>query len=308
MATGDAVDALSDDELASLISKTLERQERSLHHIPRCFPLSQGYVFKIYRDSSQVEDVSRAITTAQALGIRTPSITRSLCSGFGGIDCVQKRVHGPTLMDAWPDLGIVSTLRLAFQLRSMVGRMRTITSPTAGSLGTGICRSIWLDDTFGVPRHAPAATLAAIINFWVNLRSFPKEVSKTREQHQETCAGPVSPEDDLVFTHSDLAPRNIIVEEGTGFAWLIDWDESGYYPRYFEHVGMRNFHIPVSWSWFAKLRWKLFVWIATGWRWNGKKESRMLNEVRRKATGKFQRARRWNIKAGVTPSDRAVAD
>ena len=166
------MDVLSDDELASLISKTIDHRDLSIRRgelispcLCRCFPLSQGYMFKRYRGSSQVEDVSRAITTAQALGIRTPSIKRSVCAEFGAIDCFQERIHGPTLMEAWLDLGIVSTLRLAFQLRSMVGRMRTITSPTAGSLGTGICRSIWLDDFYGVPRHASATTIAAIINF-----------------------------------------------------------------------------------------------------------------------------------------------
>lgn len=183
-------------------------------------------------------------------------------------DGATRRLNG-TLMEIWPHLGIVSSFRLAFQLRSMVGRMRTLTRPTAGSLGTGICRSIWLEEYYGVPPHAPASTISAIINFWHNLLSFRQGASKTREQHEETCAGPVSSKDDLVFTHHvfthhDLAPRNIIVEDGTGLPWLVDWDEAGYYPRYFEQVGMRNFRFPVSWGWFAKLRWKVFTWIATG--------------------------------------------
>lgn len=88
--------------------------------------------------------------------------------------------------------------------------------------------------------------------------------------------------------------------------WLADWDEAGYYPRYFEHVGMRNFHVPVSWGWFTSLRWEVFTWIATGWRWYGK-ENAMLHEVRRKA-GRFPAARRFNIEAGVTPSVRAIED
>jgi aminoglycoside phosphotransferase (APT) family kinase protein len=116
----------------------------------------------------------------------------------------------------------------------------------------------------------------------------------------------MSPKNGLVFTHHDLAPRNIILEKGTGLLCLVDWDEAGYYPRYFEYVGMRNFSIPVSWGWFAKLRWTLFAWIATGWRWYGK-ENDMLQEVRRKA-GRFPAARRFNIKAGVTPSVKAVDD
>lgn len=308
MATSDAVDALSDDELARLINKTRDSQEPSGPGIARCIPLTKRYMVKLYRDSGHLQDVSRAITRAHALGIRTPTIKRSVRAEDGYFECIQSRVHGLTLMDAWPHLSIISSFCLAFELRSMVGRRSTITSPTAGSLGTGICRSIWLEEYYGVPSHAPASTIAAIVNFWHNLLSFRKEASKTREQHEEACAGPVSSKDDLVFTHHDLAPRNIIVEEGTGLPWLADWDEAGYYPRYFEHVGMRNFHVPVSWGWFASLRWEVFTWIATGWRWYGK-ENAMLHEVRRKA-GRFPAARRFNIEAGVTPtpSVRAVED
>lgn len=135
---------------------------------------------------------------------------------------------------------------------------------------------------------------------------FAKRPARRESSMRSWCVKTRSSLDDTVFTHHDLAPRNIIVEDGTGLPWLVDWDEAGYYPRYFEQVGMRNFRFPVSWGWFAKLRWKVFTWIATGWRWYGK-EKDMLHEVRRKA-GRFPAARRFNIKAGVMPSVRAVKD
>lgn len=124
------------------VNETRDRQAPSGPGICRCIPLTKGYMVKLYRDSGHLENVSRAVTRAHALGIRTPTIKRSVRAEDGYFECIQARVHGPTLMEIWPHLGIVSSFRLAFQLRSMVGRMRTLTRPTAGSLGTGICRSI----------------------------------------------------------------------------------------------------------------------------------------------------------------------
>lgn len=41
----------------------------------------------------------------------------------------------------------------------------------------------------------------------------------------------------FVFTHHDLNMRNIILGDD-GKIWLIDWDYSGSYPRYFEYLSM----------------------------------------------------------------------
>ncbi|KAK4203377.1 hypothetical protein QBC40DRAFT_262486 [Triangularia verruculosa] len=256
-------------------------------------------------NKEELDDVVSAITRARNPGIRTPSIKR-LVPILNSVrtECITQRIHGPTLEECWANLGWLSTIRLAFQLRSMVSRMRSITSPTAGSLGTGICRSLWLEEYYGVPAKASPAVISSIVNFWHNLVNFRREASKTVEQHKAACAGPTTPEASLAFTHTDLAPRNIILEEATSNLWLIDWDKAGYYPRCFEYAGMRNFRIPSHWGWFGELRWKLFCWIAAGWY---EKERIMLREIHRKA-GRFPAARRFNIKAGVTPSQKKVDD
>lgn len=57
MATGDAVDAFSDDELVRLINETCDRQEPSGPGIARCVPLTEGYMVKLYRDGSHLEVV-----------------------------------------------------------------------------------------------------------------------------------------------------------------------------------------------------------------------------------------------------------
>ena len=41
----------------------------------------------------------------------------------------------------------------------------------------------------------------------------------------------------LVFTHFDLSPRNMILDERNRL-WVIDLELSGFYPQWFEYVGV----------------------------------------------------------------------
>lgn len=40
---------------------------------------------------------------------------------------------------------------------------------------------------------------------------------------------------DIVFTHSDFSPRNILVDEGRVTA-IIDWEYAGWYPEHWEYI------------------------------------------------------------------------
>ncbi|GAP84261.1 putative phosphotransferase family protein [Rosellinia necatrix] len=39
-----------------------------------------------------------------------------------------------------------------------------------------------------------------------------------------------------VFTHADLAPRNILVDESCNITGLVDWESAGWYPEYWEYA------------------------------------------------------------------------
>lgn len=40
---------------------------------------------------------------------------------------------------------------------------------------------------------------------------------------------------EIVFTHGDLAPRNIIVDDDYHVAAILDWENGGWYPAWWEH-------------------------------------------------------------------------
>jgi hypothetical protein len=154
--------------------------------------------------------------------------------------------------------------------------MRRRTSQTAGSLVTGNCKSIWLDDYYKLPSHSSPEGLAAFIRFW--LQFVPR---RKRAQQRETITPKFVPHvpASFVFTHHDLAPRNLLVD-GQGELWLVDWQFSGWYPAYFEYASMQNFNAE-GWSMIARLRWWLFSWISVG---SYRREAKALDVIRQRFT------------------------
>ncbi|KAF3764149.1 hypothetical protein M406DRAFT_330500 [Cryphonectria parasitica EP155] len=236
----DYVARCSDTELSEYIGELRKTSEKNPHVIR----VSEHYVSKSYR-ADELEDVKPAIERAISLGVRAPPIRR-IVKRADVLECVQDRIDGPNLMNSWSSIGLFTTIRLAFQLRGMVQKMRTAKSPTAGSLGTGICHSFWIEDRHRLPVSPSARVIACVVNFWYNHKTFKQESRKTPQEHFESVDKPVAVEP-LVFTHHDLAPRNLMVDSSKNL-WLVDWDYAGWYPPYFEYAGMHNFGPPTTWS------------------------------------------------------------
>lgn len=222
--------------------------------------LSPGLVAKGNKIKS-IKDSLKAMEKAHELGVRVPEIRRVIEWKRRGY-IVMERIDGLNLHDCWHKIGWITTLRLAWQLRGFVRRMRAISSPTAGCLISGEVKSVWVDeDSYGLPPHASSESVAAFFNFWGNfvppwLRDHPKPF-----RHYNRVFFP--PDEPLVFTHQDLAPRNLLLN-GSNQLVLVDWDFSGWFPTYFEYVSMQNFWTPAQWRWPDKLRWHIFSWISVG--------------------------------------------
>lgn len=149
-------------------------------------------------------------------------------------------IEGERLDRAWPGLSLWSRLRVAWTLRSYVRQLRRISIPPPpfpGPLGPepSMCegQSFSLLD----PGYQDRA--------WQSTQKLLDRLKKTAEERFRTHHPQQSPktypelEDPgaLVFTHNDLNMRNIILGKD-GKVWLIDWDFSGYYPKYFEYLSM----------------------------------------------------------------------
>ncbi|KAF1961360.1 hypothetical protein CC80DRAFT_522810 [Byssothecium circinans] len=225
------------------------------------FLLSATLLAKHYQPPL-VEDMVKATEVARQLGTRTPCIKRIIMNEANAY-CIMERIRGNTLEEMWTKLGWFTTVKLALQLRLFVNLLRSVTSSTAGSLSTGECRSFWLEDRFGLPARSGPANIACFLRFWVNFTSLRKAI--------EEATNPVSvvPKERLppvaqtfVFTHHDLAPRNIQLDP-FGQLWLLDWDYAGFYPIYFDM--------------FTRWRWNVFSWIAVGYY---EQDARILRQIR----------------------------
>lgn len=137
--------------------------------------------------------------------------------------------------------------------------MRTQISSTAGGLHTGKFNSMWVEDLYGLPKHASPFAVAEYFNFWGNFICPPLHERPKRPEKLKVNFSNIP----LVFTHQDLAPRNMMVDRHDKL-WLVDWNLSGWFPPYLEYVGMQNFVIPSTWEWFDRLRWRIFTWISVG--------------------------------------------
>ncbi|KAI9039136.1 uncharacterized protein KD926_009885 [Aspergillus affinis] len=228
--------------------------------------------------SSEVEDALKATKVASQPGIRGPSRDqRDTC-------IIMDRTEGARLDVVWKELGWFMTVKLGLQLCRFVKILRSVTSPTAGSLATGECRSFFLEDRYGLPANSGPSEIAHFFRFWTNFTSIRRAMQAAKQPQvpdssEITVGVPMSIEQ-FVLTHHDLAPRNLIVSP-SGQLSLLDWDLAGFYPVTFEYASMYNFIIPQDWGLMARLRWHLFVWIAAGYH---EADARLLHTMRFKFT------------------------
>ncbi|KAI9755127.1 MAG: hypothetical protein M4579_004393 [Chaenotheca gracillima] len=51
-----------------------------------------------------------------------------------------------------------------------------------------------------------------------------------------------------VFTHSDMAPRNIMIDEDHRITGILDWEAAGWYPDYWEYVNIWKPSVDRDWQ------------------------------------------------------------
>ncbi|KAJ3967778.1 hypothetical protein EV361DRAFT_806718, partial [Lentinula raphanica] len=146
---------------------------------------------------------------------------------------VQDYIEGSLLADVWSTYSIWRKLGVAFTSRRYVRQLRQLkASPTTppGPLSADEPRSCILPPFFG-PSRSERGPFASYADF----ASFFNKWAREAYNMQYTHGGGDS--EALVLTHQDINPWNIIV--GTDCRlWLIDWEWSGYYPPWFEYIGM----------------------------------------------------------------------
>ncbi|KAF3319661.1 hypothetical protein TWF173_000274 [Orbilia oligospora] len=219
-------------------------------------------------------DLEAAVDLARGLGIRTPPIERSqkiVIEERCYYLIISRYIPGKSLKRLLPQIDREETIRLAFQLRSMLETMHQKTNRYAGGIGTlafdrGGIFMTW--DEIGLPKGTTTAKdIANVVNYrWGYRRETHGDRGETPEKMEwDIKNGPLAPNLPLVFTNYGLMPRRLI-RDNNGDLWITRWDNAGWYPACFDRASMivgifrkdRRAH----------QEWKLFISIANGYKWS----------------------------------------
>ncbi|UPL02801.1 hypothetical protein LCI18_013735 [Fusarium solani-melongenae] len=148
-------------------------------------------------------------------------------------------IPGQDLEKRWPQLNRTQKQHIADQLDALFSQLRSLPHPNSTPLG-----GVYGDGCKDRRRYLRAST-KSIMNdeeFQDFIFSGPETASALYIKLLRDLLP--KPEAKIVFTHGDIRPANIIVQEGKDEKWLvtsvIDWEASGFYPEYWECIKAVN--------------------------------------------------------------------
>lgn len=143
-----------------------------------------------------------------------------------------------SLEKAWCDLDLDQKRDISHQVDLLLIRLRSIPylkNAPLGDVATGVCRDLRRSQRISAE---PITTVESFENF-----IFAGSSSAT-PLYTGILRGLMPESTNVVLTHGDLRPANIMVKIGDDMTWkvtaIIDWESSGFYPEYWETVKAMN--------------------------------------------------------------------
>jgi aminoglycoside phosphotransferase (APT) family kinase protein len=134
-------------------------------------------------------------------------------------------IDGETLYRAWDTtLSAEDRELVCRQLRGYVGELRAIKSPDGAICSFG-GRPAIDDRKFFRREGGPFAGEAAYNEFLL-------DTVRGLEIIRDMVRKKMRTDHEIVLTHGNLDPRNVLVRPGVGVVGIIDWQYAGYYPEY----------------------------------------------------------------------------
>ena len=148
----------------------------------------------------------------------------------GMVRIVMEFIEGDNLDAAWDKYTDAEKESVVSQLHGYMGELRQIKGSFIGSVDGFWCNDHYFDNNRGA--YGPFADEAAFNQGIVKAlkEAQPLDwVNFTCDIFTEVMDG-----HEVVMTHNDFDPRNILVR-GSQVVALLDWELSGYYPEYWEY-------------------------------------------------------------------------
>lgn len=150
---------------------------------------------------------------------------------------VSDRVPGRPLVELWQTATAAEQASYKAQLREQFARMRECTQPFIGRLGVSgePISTVNVYDRLGFTELGPFNDDNEFEE-WVRARAIRRAGPISRykwrkffEREQRNASHR------YVLTHCDLAPRNIMAQDGV-ITGIVDWGRSGFFPEYAEYA------------------------------------------------------------------------
>ena len=145
---------------------------------------------------------------------------------------VSDKVPGVPLVDVWLGLSKEAQASIKAQFRNQLQQMRNCTQPYIGCINCQPSRNVY--DRLFTHFCGPFKSEEEFDNWClarINKGSFSRWKWNNFLQREREKSG----NKDFVLTHGDLTPRNILVQDGV-VTGIIDWERSGFFPRYAEYA------------------------------------------------------------------------
>lgn len=146
---------------------------------------------------------------------------------------ISDRVTGDRLSEVWGDLSDEARSGIIAQLRQQISNMRSCTQSYIGRIDNRSAYNFY--------ERVPGSVCGPFINeehfdewclsrvpdglFGLTRKKWTKWLEKERQR----------PFRNMVLTHGNLSPRNIIVADGV-VTGIVDWEMSGFWPEYAEYA------------------------------------------------------------------------
>ena len=139
---------------------------------------------------------------------------------------------GKPLDQVWAGMSANQKNKIVSDLARFVEQLRKMQPPKQCVVGDATLGAA-LDHRFGSGRVGPFFSIEAFQDFERRGHS----VHEFAEKEVQLVHAPQKPYE-LKFTHANLCPKNILVDDAGRIVALIGWGSSGWYPEYWEYTQM----------------------------------------------------------------------
>ncbi|KAJ7204636.1 kinase-like domain-containing protein [Mycena haematopus] len=204
--------------------------------------VSRTLIIKSTRHTKLTEALNLDYVAANTT-IPVPRVHEVFKDRRGRLYLLMDYMDGTELEKVWKNLQPVDRLAIVRQLCEFIDQLRRLEPPHPGAVeavdGTA-CKDFRIrSDGFG-PFNSVAEFETFLGRGWfienklAEYAEYSAEFSRCESRSYRT-----------VFTHCDLAPRNILVKDNRIVA-IVDWEMAGWYPEYWEYTQafFSNFDYP----------------------------------------------------------------